>query len=108
LPRSIASLAGGAFFCEPNGVVCYPMIKPSNYNFRHGPLQAGHPWIVVMTAVFGFLNKSCHPCVARLKRAMTDGVWVEGFKPADTGVGGIDFIPTSNALKQFRIRKGQL
>jgi hypothetical protein len=39
---------------------------------RHGPLQAGHGWIIEVIAQFNPLNRIKHPWVARLKRAMTE------------------------------------
>jgi hypothetical protein len=38
---------------------------------RHGPLQAGHGWMVEFIALFVGLNLIKNPSVARLKRAMT-------------------------------------
>jgi hypothetical protein len=56
--------------------VSIPIDKPElSHTARHGPLQAGHGWMVEFIALVNGLNLLRHPWVARLKRAMT-GVWV--------------------------------
>ncbi len=45
---------------------------------RHGPLHAGHPWIVDLTSMSDVFFSLSQPWVARMKRAMTGGCWGGG------------------------------
>jgi hypothetical protein len=60
-------MASSDWFDRLRGILLVPKSK----QIRHGPLQAGHPWIVVVCSEFDRKSSFRHPSVARLKRAMT-------------------------------------